>query len=228
MNDWKPPSHLSRAYIERATNFQRVFAAYFPHLAEDFHQSCLEMEWLRSRVVLNPLKTVRRSQAKAELRKVAKALRVLIQLEMPYWLPLSCLLREAVEQAKKSDNKELQEIAEWEEEIFSFIMELSELRDDEKPHLATTPDKFVLDAETAIDCLPETANVNWEAVHAVDALRWLWWRNTDRLAPIRALNPASIFAAFLKEGFEYLDINADHLSAFKRWAARTPDSEKVL
>ena len=86
---------------------------------------------------------------------------------------------------------------------------------------------FVFDAEIAIDCVPETANINWEAVDAVEALRLLWWRNSDREAPSRALNPASPFHSYLKDGFDWLEIAADPTSAFKRWVARWPYDEVV-
>ena len=79
--------------------------------------------------------------------------------------------------------------------------------------------KFVTDAENEIDTLPERRNINWAAVDATDALRGLWWRNTGKEGPFRALNPASKFASFLRDGFLFLDIDADPISAFKRWVA---------
>lgn len=36
---------------------------------------------------------------------------------------------------------------------------------------------------------------------------------------MRALNPATPFADYLRNGFEFLGIAADPVSAFKRWAA---------
>ena len=63
-------------------------------------------------------------------------MRALIQHEMPYWWPLLGLLDDHTEEAKESGDKELQEIAEWEHKIFKFILEISELREEERPHLA--------------------------------------------------------------------------------------------
>ena len=56
--------------------------------------------------------------------------------------------------------------------------------------------------------LPDTGNTNWDAVFAVDALRNVWWRNTGHDAPAKALNPASEFASFLRDGFGYLNVEA--------------------
>ena len=81
---------------------------------------------------------------------------------------------------------------------------------------------FVEKATREIDRLPETRNINWAAVEAVARLRGLWWRNTGSEAPSRALNPASPFCQFLADGFAFLDIEADPVSAFKRWAEAYP------
>ena len=67
--------------------------------------------------------------------------------------------------------------------------------------------------------LPDTGNTNWDAVFAVDALRNVWWRNTGHDAPAKALNPASEFASFLRDGFGYLNVEASPVPAFRRWVA---------
>jgi hypothetical protein len=81
---------------------------------------------------------------------------------------------------------------------------------------------FVEKANREIDRLPEQSNIHWQAVHAVDFLRHLWWRNTGSEAPARALNPASAFCRFLGDGLDFLEIDADPMSAFKRWAEAYP------
>ena len=68
--------------------------------------------------------------------------------------------------------------------------------------------------------------INWRAVEAVSALRSLWTVMKSKDAPSRALNPSSNFANFLRAGFKYLNLEADAVSAFKRWAAVAPSSEK--
>jgi hypothetical protein len=86
-------------------------------------------------------------------------------------------------------------------------------------------DKLIADSDRLVDLTPEKANVNWPALNAVHALRWLWWRNTGKQAPSRALNPASKFHTYLTDGFEFLEIGSDPVSAFKRWAKRWPKPE---
>jgi hypothetical protein len=106
----------------------------------------------------------------------------------------------------------------WENEIIRTIHTFWEME-----HQGLTLkviDKLVADSDALVDATPETANVNWSAVNAVDALRWLWWRNTGKYAPARALNPASKFHAYLSDGFEFLEVQADPISAFKAWVKR--------
>jgi len=75
------------------------------------------------------------------------------------------------------------------------------------------------EAVDAMSRLPDRGNTNWEAVFAVDALRVVWWQNTGREAPSKALNPASEFASFLRDGFRYLEVEANPIAAFRRWVA---------
>lgn len=187
-----------------------MFKSYFPQFA-DFETAAIEYEWLQCRVIGNPAQTVRRAQARAELQRIAAALRTLIECDMPYWEPLGFDLRFG---HVRTDVP----ILKWEREIFSFIMELSEIRDEGWTNAVI--DGFVADAEAAMAILPDTANINWESVNAVDGLRWLWWRNTGKHGPSRALNPASTFCQYLRDGFAYMEIDADPISAFKRWAAK--------
>ena len=200
--------HLSASYLADAKDFQRIFSAYFPSLA-DFHEACLEKEWLHSRVYMNKRETVRRTKAKAELKKVINALRTLSQHDLVYWGHMSYCTW------KKEDR-----VSQFEREIFDFIMQtLGEMN--EEPGLTEEVlNKYAADAEEGINRIPEAANINWDAVFAVDALRVLWWRNTGQEGPARALNPASTFCNYLRAGFQYLEIEADPSSAFKRWAAR--------
>jgi hypothetical protein len=74
----RSPGYLNPAVLPRVKKFQRTFATYFPHL-HDIEEAASEWNWLHVKVKLNPMETVRRSKAKAEVKKVAKALRVLIQ-----------------------------------------------------------------------------------------------------------------------------------------------------
>jgi hypothetical protein len=82
--------------------------------------------------------------------------------------------------------------------------------------------RFADAARSAIDQVPDQGNIHWKAIHAVEGLRILWWRNTGKNGPSRALNPASRFASYLRDGFDFLDIRANTESAFKRWVATYP------
>jgi hypothetical protein len=123
------------------------------------------------------------------------------------------------------DRNDPDPVAQWEGKIIDIIDILWGME-----HQGLTRkviDKFVADADALIDETPETANVNWVAVDAVYTLRWLWFRNTGKHGPARALNPASKFHAYLADGFEFLGIRADPVSAFKRWVKRWPHPKVV-
>lgn len=197
------------ARIER---FQRVFVSYFPNL-RDIEVAATEWNWLQ-RAVRDPPVSIQRGKAKAGVLKVAKSLRILsIRDEhVPLILP-------------EVDRDDLDPVAQWEGKIIDIIDALWEME-----HQGLTRkviDKFVADANALIDETPETANVNWVAVDAVATLRWLWRRNTGKHGPARALNPASKFHAYLSDGFEFLGIQADPVSAFKRWVKRWPRPKVV-
>ena len=202
-------SRIHPKYVEPAKEFQRRFQKYFPHLIK-LDLAAFEMDWLRTRVIFNPLETVRPRQAKAELMKAVKALQVLADHDAPYWQYFITLAAEA----------DADPVTKCQRKILKFIFSLDEMK--ESGLLDAVIAKYVADAESAIDNMPETRNINWEAVHAVDSLRVLWWRNTGKDAP-RTLNPASTFANFLRDGFSYLRIEADPVSAFKRWADKLGD-----
>lgn len=199
-------SKIVPAWRPFVRQFQATFLPYFPHLT-DFDTAGFEAEWLETRVHGNPKDTIRRSQAKREVAKIGAALIMMGQHDASYWQPLFTELF-----WKKRDDP----LAESADLIFRFLLDLGEMSDNGTLQLAV--DRFLASAEKAIDTLPDRRNVNWDAVHAVDGLRILWWRNTGENGPAKALNPASKFAAYLRVGFEFLGINADPVSAFKRWA----------
>jgi hypothetical protein len=200
---------------ETVEQFQRTFAPYFPHLAADLDAAGFEMTWIETRVLMNPKATVRRPQARRELAKIRSALNLMGAHEIGYWQPFISELYWA--------EQEGDDIARQAKELFQFLLALSEMK--EEGTLQKVLDRFVGTAERAIEMVPDTRNINWEAVHAVDMLRLLWWRNVGQNAPSRALNPASIFASYLQDGFHFLDVDADPLSAFKRWVETRSDED---
>jgi hypothetical protein len=194
---------------ERAARFQQTFVGYFPNLG-DIKVAAAEWDWLYTGAVLNPAETLQRSKAKAGMRRVANALRILSTHDLRHPLILPDL-----------DLGTNDPVVLWENEIIHIISALWEME-----HQGLTLkviDKLVADSDALVDATPETANVNWSAVNAVHALRWLWWRNTGKYAPARALNPASKFHAYLSDGLEFLGIQADPVSAFKAWVKRWPE-----
>jgi hypothetical protein len=108
----------------------------------------------------------------------------------------------------------------FQEAISDFLFALDDMRDEGLTEKVLS--QFAEKANREIDRLPEQSNINWEAVHAVDWLRRLWEIYTDSEGPSRALNPASTFCRFLGDGLDFLEIDADPVSAFKRWAEAYP------
>jgi hypothetical protein len=200
----------SPEFIERAKKFQRMFTPYFPELNDDFHSACLEMEWIWYGFMNNHIPTARRQTAKRELQKLVSILRRLSEREVPYW-------QMALQIGKGDEDK----VRGYQRDIMDFLLSLDEMNNHDNltdQVLAGFEEKALRE----IDRLPERGNINWEAVEAVDRLRTLWWRNTGTYAPSRALNPASSFCRFLSDGFAFLDVEADPVSAFKRWVEAYP------
>jgi hypothetical protein len=183
-------------------HFQSVFSLYFPALSDLAKADFVLME-LRNRIFWDPIPTVRRSQAKRDLQKAAAALRSLASYDVPCWTHLWS--------RRKEDENGQQDV----------IMQLLSMFVGTNWRGSTDAviDRFVTDVEAGIERLPEAGNIKWDGVHAVMCLCEMWEQNTGKYAP-RSLNPASKFASFLQDGFKFLEIEADPVSAFKRWRAK--------
>jgi hypothetical protein len=201
-------------YESGIREFQKTFGPYLSRVATDFEEAEAEYSWFESRVFGNPLDTVRRAKAKKQLKRISSALRAVGKYESGYFLPALVAARMDQEIRPKDA------ATDGAIEILNFLLTLGHLESDKV--LSTSISRFEKYALRAIEIAQDTRNINWQAVHAIDTLRILWWRNTGKDAPSRALNPASKFAAFLDDGFHWLDIDADHISAFKRWSAMRP------
>jgi len=166
---------------------------------------------------MNPMNTVRHSNAKKEIDNFVKMISKISTMEQGYWMTLTIALGD-----DKSKTKEPQKV------LLDFILDIVELK--ETDQLDATLADFRVSVNNAIDYTPDRSNINWEAVHAIDGLRILWWRNTGKNAPY-SLNPASKFAKYLSDGFEFLEVDADPISAFKRWVAilgsKTKSQEQI-
>lgn len=199
---------ISPDYLPAIQCFQRTFSRYFPQFEDDLVDAFSELVWLNDSVFVNPKATVRRSKAKRELTKIRSSLAHMGEHDLSYWQLLATKL---YRESERGD-----EIAKKADEVLQFLLRLNDWQ--MNGELAAALDRFAIEAEMAIESTPEAGNINWDAVHAVDCLRALWWRNIGKHGPSRALNPASEFAAFLRDAFDYLKIHADPISAFKRWA----------
>jgi hypothetical protein len=222
---------VSPEYTERARKFQRIFSVYFPYLEADWHQAALEMEWIWYGIMNNQIQTVRKQSARRELEKLVSTIRRLSKSGVPYWEDVSrgIMDEEATEEqaavrfeeafGRAMPNRYFS-VAGYQRAILDFLLSIDEMEGEGLTNEVLR--KFTEKATHGIDRLPERRNINWDAVEAVSRLRVLWWRNTDSEAPSRALNPASTFCRFLADGFAFLEIDADPVSAFKRWVEAYP------
>jgi hypothetical protein len=210
----------SPEFIERAKKFQRMFAPYFPELNDDFHSACVGMEYLWHGFKMNPLQTAQKQQARRDLQQLVNAIRRLSRNEVPYFLGVSYDIRKEEAAEKEAGSDGYYSIAGFQRDILDFLLTLDDMRGERLTEKVLA--QFVEKANREIDRLPEQSNINWQAVHAVDRLRRLWKIYTDSNGPSRALNPASTFCRFLGDGLDFLEIEADPVSAFKRWAEAYP------
>lgn len=192
--------------------FQRCFSKYFPTMNQNRSIAEREMDWLYTRVFGNPLLTVRASRARSDLKKLQSMLLTLSSIDLSY----SERLYFPLWQASHTDASAVADAI----SLLDFLIALNNMAEEGRLHRALVV--LARTARQAIKEIPESANVKWEAVHVIDSLQVLWYRNTGKYGPTKALNPASPFATYLREGFEILEIDADVISAFKRWAARRP------
>jgi hypothetical protein len=156
--------------IERVKVFQLVFVKYFPWF-EDIYAAAPDWSWLHSRWVLNPIETVRRKQAEADLERVVRALRLIATCEMPWSMGL-VEAQVAAKEAGAADQvvSDLGVVAE-------AVLDLQSMGEDGA--LEAVLAQFRKTAKRYLDHLPDTGSTKWRAVFAVDALRSVWWRNTS-------------------------------------------------
>jgi len=189
--------------------FQDLFAAFFPYFREDFEQAKFEMDWLANRFFGNPWETIRHTQALKAIDEVRVHLNRLAT-EAGHIGALVSLEHVIAGPAEA-------EIIAQEKRLLDLLDKLGATHDEGQ--FARVVDSLCARIETGIRRMPDTGNTNWQAVHAVESLRTLWKRNTGRVAPSRGLNTATSFAVYLRAGFDYLGVDADPRSAFRRWVA---------
>ena len=209
--DWAAEWHLEESWLRAPDDvrtkfvlkFQAALASHLPRLS-DQATAAAELK----AVLLHPgLRTVRRGPAKGEVRKVRKQLERLATLGGGISPALSGVF------SRCKENERVANIVK-----FVHLLQLWQ----NIGALGAVLDQFEKEIAAEIDLFAETGSTNWPGVWAVDCLRDLWARQTGRKAP-HALNPATKFAAFLGDGFQFLgnitELHSDPASAFKRWAA---------
>ena len=121
--------------------FRRAFVGYFPRL-EDLEVAAIEWEWLYMCAVLNPAANLQRSKAKANIRKVANALRVLSthDLHAPLILP-------------SINPNDPDPVVQWENEAIRIISTLWEMEYQEVT--LKVIDKLIADSDALVDAIPK-------------------------------------------------------------------------
>lgn len=132
-------------------NFQQRFSRYFPHLKDNPHAAAFELERLLSLVNWTPPVTVRRAKAKSDLEKLKLALRFFSEYQAPYFKHLASI-------HAPGEGRGGTTALQYQKQILAFLVMCGEMK---KEGLAQTViNAFAEDAESGIDLLPETKNVN--------------------------------------------------------------------
>jgi hypothetical protein len=208
-----PPEML--AEIRR---FQQIFGQYIPCLLDDEHATIHLESRLRGGIFMNPIETINKSTFEADLKRFRGAMKVLA--EWPIWGAMETfyVMHEQTRQSEPpvvgDDNEDVLHAA---QEIYEGLVMIRDMADQKK--LPQVLDQLEGWAREASEQLMDRRNINWEAVNAVDVLHRFWESWTETPAPSRALNPASRFADYLRDGFAFFKISGDPAAAFKRWVA---------
>jgi len=211
--DIKSPE--GRAKIQR---FQQVFGKYFPRLLKKERTVIYVEQNLWDGIFGNPIQTINKSTFEADLKRFRDAIKVLS--EWPIWRATAYVGNIPIVSREFRDDENILHIA---LEIYECLMCIVDAANDKK--LAEVLDQLESWARDASEYLPDRRNINWVAVNAVEHLRG-YWESEKRAengfesrweAPRRALNPESPFADYLRDAFDFFEIDGDPISAFKRW-----------
>lgn len=196
--------------LEVIQRFQRVFGRYAPWLLESEHATIRVHGAFQDGLKFNPPETINKTTFEADLKRFRKAIRTLA--DWPIWCMKPMLIRRPPE---IDDPEDVTNVASG---IHDFLLTLSDAAHYYE-NLPQILDELEGWARQAARYVPDRRNINWEAVHAVDRLRGYWENMTEIPAPKRAVNPASLFASYLRDAFEFFEITGDPIAAFKRWVA---------
>lgn len=200
--------------LAKIRRFQLIFGKHIPCLLESEHHTIHLHQRLSDGIFGNPPQTISKGTFEADLKRFRNAIKVLTK--WPIWgAMVSSNVVPHVSAELRVNEDDVLHVA---VEIYDFLL----LIDDVAHHSRKLPqvlDQLERWAREASENLPDRRNINWEAVNAVDRLRGSWESYNEMQAPRRALNLASPFADYLREGFEFFEISGDAISAFKRWVA---------
>jgi hypothetical protein len=206
----KKPEYL--AMIQR---FQRIFGRHIPYLLESEHATIHLHQRLLDGIFGNPIPTINKSTFDADLKRFRKAIKVLA--EWPIWGSMVGL--NVVPMPQEVSDYEVHATR----EIYVCLLTIQEMADDEK--LPQVLDRLEGWAREALEYVMDRRNIKWQAVNAVDYLRGAWEAYNEEAAPRRALNPASPFADYLRDAFNFFNISGDPAATFKRWVITEDDRE---
>jgi hypothetical protein len=190
----------------KVKRFQDEMRPYLPILADNDDAASYELRRLHFDMA-NMAPVVRRSQVKADLAKVQRAIKVLANHDMPYWQTLARLLDQAAGAGDRNAGNSVK--------ILRLLNTLDLIR--REGELNDAVNYFIKQATRAVDSTTAAGNTNWKAVGAVDKLWALWERYSDDEVP-KTLNPEAPFAKYLSTGFDLLNVGGDPRSAFNRYA----------
>jgi len=204
-----------RAKMQR---FQRIFGKYFPRLLENERSAVYVEQSLWDGIFGNPIQTINKSTFEADLKRFRAAMQALA--DWPIWGTMVYVGDVPTVSPEFRDSESPLHAA---IDIYETLLVIEDLADSKK--LSQVLAQLEKWAREASEELQDRRNINWLAVNAVYHLREHWEsenRHENGIesrwdAPRRALNPASPFADYLRDAFEYFNISGDPLAAFKRW-----------
>jgi hypothetical protein len=198
--------------------FQQVFGKYFPRLLRNERAAVYVEQSLWDGIFGNPIQTINKSTFEADLKRFRAAVQELA--DWPIWGTMVYVGDIPIVSPEFRDSENPLHAA---IEIYELLLVIGDLATNKT--LSQVLDQLANWAREASEELPDRRNINWMAVNAVHHLR-AHWESENREengiesrwdAPRRALNPASPFADYLRDAFEFFNISGDPLAAFKRW-----------
>lgn len=195
----------------RIKKFQQIFGRYIPELISDEHATIHLHSRISGGLFLNPAETYSKASFEAEIKRFRRA--IIALAESPIWGTGACIGIACNRSKFDGADDDIKHAA---YEIYETLLQIGDL----DKHYNTLPrvlDELEQWAREATIYLHDRRNINWRAVHAVDVLRRFWESWTESPAPRRALNPTSPFADYLRDGFDFFEIDGDPGAAFKRW-----------